>query len=86
MATDDAGEPDRGCRCGAVRYAVPDAFLCAANCHRSGCRVPTGSAFRPLTGIERSKLALTPGDPGVLPPRGDENVAPAEPRPAPRGT
>ena len=49
------------CRCGAVRYQVADAFLYAANCHCSGCRAATGSAFKPFAGIEREKLAVTQG-------------------------
>ena len=50
-----------GCRCGAVRYEVADAFVYAANCHCSGCRAATGSAFKPFAGIEREKLAITEG-------------------------
>ena len=49
------------CRCGAVRYQVSDEFLYAANCHCSGCRAATGSAFKAFAGIERAKLALTQG-------------------------
>ena len=49
------------CRCGAVRYQVSDAFLYAANCHCSGCRAATGSAFKPFAGIEREKLKITDG-------------------------
>jgi hypothetical protein len=49
------------CRCGAVRYEVPDAFLYAANCHCSGCRAATGSAFKAFAGIEREKLRITDG-------------------------
>jgi len=50
-----------GCQCGAVRYAVADAFAYAANCHCSGCRKATGSAFKAFAGIEREKLAVTEG-------------------------
>ena len=50
-----------GCRCGAVRYAVADAFVYAANCHCSGCRAATGSAFKPFAGIQREKLTVTDG-------------------------
>jgi hypothetical protein len=53
------------CRCGAVRYAVEDAFIYAANCHCSGCRAATGSAFKSFAGIEREKLTLTAGDDDV---------------------
>jgi hypothetical protein len=49
------------CYCGAVRYEVADAFLYAANCHCSGCRAATGSAFKPFAGIEREKLTITEG-------------------------
>jgi hypothetical protein len=50
------------CFCGAVEYAVADAFVYAANCHCSNCRRTTGSAFKPFAGIERDKLALTKGE------------------------
>jgi hypothetical protein len=49
------------CFCGAVQYRVADEFLYAANCHCSGCRRATGSAFKPFAGIERAKLSLTEG-------------------------
>ena len=49
------------CLCGAVRYKVADAFEYALNCHCSQCRRATGSAFKPLAGIERSKLMLQEG-------------------------
>jgi len=49
------------CRCGAVRYEVSDAFVYAANCHCSGCRAATGSAFKAFAGIEREKLTITEG-------------------------
>jgi hypothetical protein len=49
------------CRCGTVRYEVSDAFLYAANCHCSGCRAATGSAFKAFAGIERDKLRITNG-------------------------
>jgi hypothetical protein len=49
------------CRCGAVRYEVSDAFVYAANCHCSGCRAATGSAFKAFAGIEREKLTITKG-------------------------
>jgi len=49
------------CLCGAVHYAVADAFLYAANCHCSNCRRATGSAFKPFAGIERDKLRVTKG-------------------------
>jgi hypothetical protein len=50
-----------GCWCGAVRYHVPDEFVYAWNCHCSRCRATTGSAFKPLAGIEREKLEVTDG-------------------------
>jgi hypothetical protein len=40
---------------------VPDEFLYAWNCHCSRCRAATGSAFKPLAGIQREKLELTDG-------------------------
>ncbi len=49
------------CECGAVRYAVADAFLYAANCHCSACRSGTGTAFKAFAGIEREKLKITDG-------------------------
>jgi hypothetical protein len=49
------------CLCGAVHYAVADAFLYAANCHCSLCRRATGAAFKPFAGIERDKLRITEG-------------------------
>jgi hypothetical protein len=49
------------CFCGAVHYAVADEFIYAANCHCSGCRRMTGSAFKPFAGIERDKLVVTEG-------------------------
>lgn len=51
-----------GCECGAVRYAVPDAFVYAANCHCSRCRRATRSAFKPFAGIEREKVKLESGE------------------------
>ena len=63
-----------GCLCGAVRYAVADAFLYAANCHCSACRRATGSAFKPFAGIEREKLALVEGEQDRLIFGGDDNA------------
>ena len=60
------------CFCGAVHYAVPDEFRYAMNCHCSNCRRATGSAFKPLAGIERDKLSITQGRDGLLV-YGDEN-------------
>jgi hypothetical protein len=54
------------CFCGAVEYTVADAFLYAMNCHCSGCRRTTGSAFKPFAGIERDKLAITRGRDSLL--------------------
>jgi hypothetical protein len=50
-----------GCRCGEVRFTVADEFRYAANCHCSGCRAATGSAFKAFAGIERSKLEIIEG-------------------------
>jgi hypothetical protein len=49
------------CECGAVRYTVADEFLYALNCHCSKCRASTGSAYKPLAGIEREKLTVHEG-------------------------
>lgn len=54
------------CFCGAVEYAVEDAFVYAAICHCSNCRRTTGSAFKPFAGIPREKLALTKGADSLL--------------------
>jgi hypothetical protein len=60
------------CFCGAVRYAVADAFRYAANCHCANCRRTTGSAFKPFAGIARDKLQVTAGDDNLMI-FGDEN-------------
>ena len=49
------------CQCGAVRYAVADEFVYAANCHCANCRRATGSAFKPFAGIARDQLRITGG-------------------------
>jgi hypothetical protein len=54
------------CFCGAVHYAVADAFLYAANCHCSNCRRTTGAAFKPFAGIERGKLVVAKGEDEVM--------------------
>lgn len=54
------------CTCGAVQYSVQDEFKYALNCHCSGCRRATGSAFKAFAGIERSKLKLTSGEDALL--------------------
>lgn len=59
------------CLCGAVHYVVADEFVYAANCHCSGCRRATGSAFKPFAGIGRDKLRITKGA-GSLMTFGDE--------------
>jgi hypothetical protein len=60
------------CLCGAVEYAVEDAFLYSANCHCSNCRRTTGSAFKPFAGIEREKLWIAKGQPDIRCYGGDE--------------
>jgi hypothetical protein len=50
------------CGCGRVCYEVADAFEYAANCHCSGCRRATGSAFKPFGGIERELFAVSKGN------------------------
>jgi hypothetical protein len=54
------------CLCGAVEYAVDDAFVYAANCHCSDCRRTTGSAFKPFAGIPREKFAAMKGTAALL--------------------
>ncbi len=54
------------CLCGAVRYAVEDAFEYALNCHCSNCRRATGSAFKPFAGIGRDSLSITGGEDSLL--------------------
>ena len=54
------------CHCGAVQYVVADEFVYAANCHCSGCRAATGSAFKAFAGIEREKLEITKGQSDLL--------------------
>ena len=59
--SDDSRQLTGTCLCGQIEYRVADAFLYAMYCHCSLCRRMTGSAFKALAGIERSKLALTRG-------------------------
>jgi len=54
------------CYCGAVHYAVADAFAYALNCHCSNCRRTTGSAFKPFAGIARDRLRITQGEDNIL--------------------
>ena len=50
------------CFCRAVGYSVADEFAYAMNCHCSGCRRATGSAFKPFAGIARDRLSVTRGE------------------------
>ncbi|HEY0278759.1 MAG TPA: GFA family protein [Solirubrobacterales bacterium] len=50
-----------GCRCGAVRYTVADAFEYGAICHCSECRKTTGSASKPFLGIRGEELQVHAG-------------------------
>jgi hypothetical protein len=52
--------------CGAVEYAVADAFEYALNCHCSQCRRSTGSAFKPLAGIGRALLEIVRGADAIM--------------------
>jgi hypothetical protein len=61
MPSADATMLAGSCLCGAVHYAVEDAFEYAANCHCSVCRRQTGAAFKPFAGIKREKLRITAG-------------------------
>lgn len=54
------------CLCGAVEYAVDDAFEYAMNCHCSNCRRTTGSAFKPFAGIRRERLRVVKGEDATL--------------------
>lgn len=54
------------CFCRTVEYEVADEFLYALNCHCSGCRRTTGSAFKPFAGIERDKLEVILGSDELL--------------------
>ena len=58
----DASTLVGSCQCGAVTYAVADEFVYTVNCHCSMCRRSTGAAFKPLAGIERSKVRVTSGE------------------------
>ena len=49
------------CLCGVVRYAVPDAFAYALNCHCAKCRRTTGAAFKPIAAIEAERFRVTDG-------------------------
>jgi len=73
MLTEVSPETDAGrrvlvgrCQCGTVRYRVDDSFIYGLNCHCSACRAATGSAFKPLGGIEREKLEVTDGMDALL--------------------
>jgi hypothetical protein len=56
-----------GCRCGAVRYAVADAFEYGAICHCSACRKTTGAASKPFLGIRRERLRVEQGAAEIAP-------------------
>jgi hypothetical protein len=49
------------CLCGAVGFAVEDAFEYAFYCHCSRCRRRTGSAFAAIGGILIERLRITEG-------------------------
>lgn len=53
------------CQCGVVHYRVEDSFRYALNCHCSRCRKATGSAFKPLAGIERGKFSVVKGQDAI---------------------
>ena len=54
------------CFCRAVSYEVPDRFEYALNCHCSGCRRATGSAFKPFGGIAADQLSILRGQEGIV--------------------
>lgn len=61
------------CCCGAVHYAVDDAFDYALNCHCGDCRRATGAAFKPFAGIASERLRVTQGDEAMLRHGGERN-------------
>lgn len=54
------------CFCGAVCFAVEDAFAYAFYCHCSRCRRRTGAACAAIGGISSEKIQVTRGDEYVL--------------------
>ncbi len=59
---DDLVLPLRGgCMCGEVEYAVRSPFVYALNCHCARCRRTTGSAFKPMAGVELENFEVTRG-------------------------
>ena len=66
MSSPDARRLQGRCYCGASRFEVEDGFSYALNCHCSGCRRVTGSAFKPFAGIERERLSVLEGGEGLL--------------------
>ena len=54
------------CLCGAVGYEVTDEFEYAMNCQCSRFRKATGSAFKPMAGIEIEKLELIADEKGLV--------------------
>ena len=54
------------CLCGSAQYSVLDEFEYSLHCHCSQCRRATGSAFKPIAGIPREKLALIQGQGTLL--------------------
>jgi hypothetical protein len=57
---------DGGCRCGAIRYRVADAFGYGMICHCSGCRMATGAANKPMLGIERDQVQVVAGEADLM--------------------
>lgn len=50
------------CLCRAVTYEVADVFAYAMNCHCSDCRRATGSAFKPIAGIDIESVRIVAGN------------------------
>ena len=50
-----------GCMCGEVEYEAEDRFLYALNCHCSKCRRTTGSAFKPIAGLQVDDFRIIRG-------------------------
>ena len=61
-----AAELRGSCLCGAVTYAVPDAFAYAFYCNCGQCRRATGAAAKPFAGVPLAQVTLVQGHEHVL--------------------
>jgi hypothetical protein len=55
-----------GCQCGAVRYALYAEPTHGSICHCRMCQKASGNLFAAFTGVERSDLVWTRGEPGIF--------------------